>query len=126
MMAARDYVLCKDCRCKTIPDGHDMTRDYFEEKWGDPEDQGWTLDFIRCPICTAKLEAEASAHAVNYPTYCLWKQRRILELETDVKHMTEALDRADSVLKKHMEMCETMLVNYVKLRTDNDPGKEKP
>ena len=57
-MASRDYVLCKDCGCKTIPDGYDNARNYFEEKWGDPEATGWTLKFIRCPVCTAKLEAE--------------------------------------------------------------------
>lgn len=60
-MAYMDYILCKDCGCKTVPDSYDRVRDYLEERWGDPEAEVWTLDFIRCPSCNTKLESELAA-----------------------------------------------------------------
>src|SRR5690554_6845668 len=59
-MALRDYILCKNCKCKLIPDGYDLVRDHLEEKWGDPEANYYT-PMLLCPGCVAALERKVEA-----------------------------------------------------------------
>lgn len=59
-MAMRDYILCKNCKCKLIPDGYDLVRDHLEEKWGNPEANYYT-PMLLCPDCIAALEREVGA-----------------------------------------------------------------
>lgn len=60
-MAFRDYIICRECKCKYIYDGSDCLRDAIEEKWGDPEAPNWTVPAPLCPDCDKKREAEIAA-----------------------------------------------------------------
>lgn len=55
-MSTRDYILCADCKKKTIYDGDDHIRDALEEILGDPNADTWTVHVIRCKPCQKEFD----------------------------------------------------------------------
>lgn len=77
-MAMRDYILCKKCECKLIPDGDDNARDHMESKWG-------YGNFLLCPDCIAELESELNEKTCN----CRWGgETQIKQCEFHAAHVS--------------------------------------
>ena len=64
-MALRDYIRCKKCDCKLIPDGNDIGRQYLEDKFDCKEcaDSGVWESILLCPNCIQELEEVVRAVA---------------------------------------------------------------
>lgn len=56
-MAIRDYIICRECKCKLLYDGEQNGREWLEERWGKPEEAAWTIEGLLCPPCDMKQQA---------------------------------------------------------------------
>lgn len=57
-MALRDYICCKICETKLVPDGYDDGREYLATKWPESSKDTTWVNVLTCPDCVAKLEAK--------------------------------------------------------------------
>ena len=60
-MALRDYIRCKECDCKLVPDGDEVGREHIDSIWGCTEKEHYWKSVLLCPDCINKLEQRLAA-----------------------------------------------------------------